>query len=456
MLNFLLLLAIVFGVCFGITYSALSSTKTATGVISIVMPPDSCGGSGAIYYDGTNMYLEQENGDINLTENTRSLASIILVRNASDNAEGTFIKIEVSVLGLTNELSYNPNAEIATFSDSTQITLDSQTSESLIFLSERVSLYSFIYLDEIVSNLKFNSSTLTDKVLQIKISASSSSSGTFVDTQTIYYTLNVIKYTTVNLGSGTNYTATALTSQPIIGGEYIFTITMSSEVYGPVVSVDKNVATFVSKNDLVYTYKISSLVGGENITISTEELPTITGLGNYMCNSTSTDFYFDIANDSLMRSVTFTGNTKWRFSFTMDTTYLKNAQSTEFTNGSWDYKVVYDSTNKKVAVTITSNVDITGTHILFDHRYNSTDVGIFDAFADSVQYFYDSTATASALSERKFIALNAEVRGYEAMYDMPIIVSYLDKNLSQYVEYTTSNWIQYVAGYFVASGGGLG
>jgi len=175
MLNFLLLLAIVFGVCFGITYSALSSTKTATGVISIVMPPTSGTTCTSLYIDTNNsaVYLSNDDSGTQITSSTTLLPKLVLVDTQSGSS--AYIKIEISVLGVTNLLSYNESGTIATFSDGVAMTCTQTTSLITLTTSTAVSEYSYIFLDSIIANLQ-TSGQLINATLQFKIYSSLDSS----------------------------------------------------------------------------------------------------------------------------------------------------------------------------------------------------------------------------------------------------------------------------------------
>jgi len=171
MLNFVLLLAIVFGVCFGVTYSALSQTKTATGVISIVLPPTSGTTSSNLYIDTNNpaVYLGNDTSGTQVTASTTLLPKLVLTDTQSGSS--AYIKIEISVLGVSDILSYNTSGATATFSDSTTMACTQTTSLITLTTSTAVSEYSYIFLDSIISNLQ-TADQLINATLRLKIYSS--------------------------------------------------------------------------------------------------------------------------------------------------------------------------------------------------------------------------------------------------------------------------------------------
>lgn len=198
MLIFSLLLTIVFCCCFCVTYSALQSTKTATGVISIVLPPTTGLTSSNLYIDTNSpaVYLGSDDSGTSITSSTKLLPKLVLVDTGSGSSG--YVKIEISVLGESGVLSYNESGTSATFSDSVAMVC-TQTSDLITLTSNSsVSKFSYIFLDNIICNLQ-TSGALSDATLQVKIYASLDSTFDNKSTTSLLLNLNSSEFVEYNV-----------------------------------------------------------------------------------------------------------------------------------------------------------------------------------------------------------------------------------------------------------------
>ena len=296
------MLAIVFGVGFGVTYSALSSSKTATGVISIVVPPSANLTSTNLYIDTNNpaVYIGNDTSGTQVTSSTTLLPKLVL----TDTQSGTsaYIKIEIEVLGISGMLSYNTSGAIPTFSDSTTMNI-SQT-EGLIILTTNgaVREYSYIFLDSIISNLQ-TVNQLTNATLQLKIYSSLDSSFINKSVNQLYYNINSSEdmYSIVTfIHSGTKPTSIASTeTMEVRNGSVIYFNEVGTNVFLSFEGNETNIyngyysgeAEIASVNNQT---KFSATITQETtITVKWQELPpepvTITFTGDTFGLNNSTD-----------------------------------------------------------------------------------------------------------------------------------------------------------------------
>lgn len=250
----------------GITQSVLSSSKTATGVISIIMPPSSGVGSEHLFYDSANssMRAGKDTNGQPIAYGSSNMAKVVLVDTQSANS--AYVKIEMKVLGSTTALSYNTSGQVPTFSDSTTLTSSLSNGVLTLTSSKAIAQYSYMFLDSVLANLSVNGSLLNG-TLQVKASVSLESDFKNSSSNLVYYNLSS---TCIVLPSSTNYTATSLTQAPEIGKPYVFKVTLA-QAYNrtaPVVKVNGVALSPTSGSSGVYTYTIASMAGGENITIT--------------------------------------------------------------------------------------------------------------------------------------------------------------------------------------------
>lgn len=267
----------------GYTLSALSSSKTATGVISITMPASSGLTSESLYYDSNNdvMYLRKDVlNNVAITADTKELSKLVLV-DAQGNA-GAYIKIELSILGMNDALTYNASGSAPAFSDG--VTMSATTNNGVItFVSgtsstpAMVSEYSYIYLDKIISKIK-NNGTLNESTLQVKIISSLDSGFASSSSNVVYYSINTEGLAGIALPTGANYTAQVIQT-PTIGGEFKFKIT-ATDKYLPEVRLTTaggtQTLTATSSSGNVYNYLISNAQGTETVAINMIAPLTIT------------------------------------------------------------------------------------------------------------------------------------------------------------------------------------
>ena len=260
----------------GMTYGLLSDSKTATGVISIEMPPTASVGSGNLYYDiaSSTMYLGDDNASNAMSANTNKSAKVILTDTASSTS--AYVKIELSLLGQENILNFDSTSPVV-FSDNT--TMVSSVQNGVITLtSGAVAEYSYLFLDTIFSKVRL-STEIVNASMQVQITVSLNQDFSNVKTTAIYYNFNSSKMeVTVTLPSGEGYIATAITQNAIVGQEYEFTITLNANYNNtpPTVTVNGQILQSTNISGNVYTYKISELLENINIAVTIKEYTTRT------------------------------------------------------------------------------------------------------------------------------------------------------------------------------------
>ena len=260
----------------GMTYGLLSDSKTATGVISIEMPPTASVGSGNLYYDiaSSTMYLGDDNASNAMSANTNESAKVILTDTASSTS--AYVKIELSLLGQENILNFDSTSPVV-FSDNT--TMVSSVQNGVITLtSGAVAEYSYLFLDTIFSKVRL-STEIVNASMQVQITVSLNQDFSNVKTTAIYYNFNSSKMeVTVTLPSGEGYIATAITQNEIVGQEYEFTITLNANYNNtpPTVTVNGQILQSTNISGNVYTYKISELLENINIAVTVKEDTTRT------------------------------------------------------------------------------------------------------------------------------------------------------------------------------------
>ena len=280
---FVLLLAIVFGVCFGVTYSALSNSKTATGVISIVMPPTSGVSAGNLYYDGAGtMYLGKNTDGIEITSNSIDMPKIIVADSGvSDKA---YVMIIIKVLGVDNALSYD-NSTALYFSNNTQCAI-TQNNGVITITSGQLQEYNYIFLAQIFSKISVNDMTLTNETIEVTIKSSSTSDFSSFLVNYLYYNFNSVDLsTTVTIPTNANYTITAITEKAYIGKSYTFSLTMADgyEVNAPEVTYNgAEITTESTSSPYVFTIpalsETHSIVSGiTGAIIALEGLASVNG-----------------------------------------------------------------------------------------------------------------------------------------------------------------------------------
>ena len=102
------------------------------------------------------MYLGKDTSGVAINADTTDSAKIVLVDTQS--ASSAYIKVELSVLGMTNVLTYS--GQTPTFSDNTQMTSTTNSQGITLTTSNAVSQYSYIFLDEILSNVGINTNLI--------------------------------------------------------------------------------------------------------------------------------------------------------------------------------------------------------------------------------------------------------------------------------------------------------
>ena len=314
------------GLFLGISYGALKDSKTATGVISIVLPPTAGVSGSFLYYDFTSqkMYQGMDTSGNALTDDTIYSPKLVLANTQSGNS--AYIKLEINLLGITT-LSYNTGGTTASFSDST--TLVASTSNGVVTLTTQkaVAQYAYMFLDNVLSNLRAKE-TLSNATLQIKVSVSLDANFTNSSSNYLYYNFTTSGIP-IDIPTGTNYTVNAVTQRAEIGQPYIFQVTtdVSCNKTAPVVKVNGVALTASGGENGVYTYTIASLQGGETISItpvmntytitvspvdavpsSYSDTITITlSYGDYIItNSSSSSLYYRKSGGS--NTVLYTGN----------------------------------------------------------------------------------------------------------------------------------------------------
>ena len=260
----------------GMTYGLLSDSKTATGVISIEMPPTISVGSGNLYYDiaSSTMYLGDDNASNAMSANTNKSAKVILTDTASSTS--AYVKIELSLLGQENILNFDSTSPVV-FSDNTAMTSSVQNGV-ITLTSGAVAEYSYLFLDTIFSKVRL-STEIVNASMQVQITVSLNQDFSNVKTTAIYYNFNSSKLeATVTLPSGEGYIATAITQNAIIGQEYEFTITLNANYNNtpPTVTVNGQILQSTNISGNVYTYKISELLENINIAVTVKEDTTRT------------------------------------------------------------------------------------------------------------------------------------------------------------------------------------
>ncbi len=264
---FFAMMTLCLGMCLGLTFGALKDSKTATGVISIVLPPTAGVSGSYLYYDFTNQKIYQgmdTNGNV-LTADTIYSPKLVLANTQSGSS--AYIKLEMNLLGMTT-LNYNTSGTTASFSDST--TLATSTSNGIVTLTTQkaVAQYAYMFLDNVLSNLRVKE-VLTNATLQIKASVSLDANFASSSSNYLYYNFTTSD-TMVDIPTGTNYTINAVTQSPTVGQPYTFEVAtdVSCNKTAPVVKVNGVALTASGSANGVYTYTIASLQGGENITIT--------------------------------------------------------------------------------------------------------------------------------------------------------------------------------------------
>ncbi len=252
------------------TYGLLSDSKTATGVISIELPPTVGTTSGQLYYDRleSKMYLGADSNGILVSTNSTHMGKIVLADTKS--AGSAYIKIEISLLGDSTALTLNSNA--ITFSDNTAMASSIENGVITLTSNRAVLQYSHIFLDEVLSNININGSTadIQNGTLQVSVQSSLNDTFTNVGTSTMYYDISSPSLAvTVQLPTGEGYTATAVTTNPIIGSPYEFTVTLQSGYNNtpPTVQVNGEPLEYDSVSGDTYTYVVSYLTENIHITI---------------------------------------------------------------------------------------------------------------------------------------------------------------------------------------------
>ena len=267
-IGFLLICAIFLSV----SLSMLSDSKTATGVISIEMPPTISVGSGNLYFDraDSTMYLGQDSSGNAISADTTKSAKLVLVDTVSSTS--AYVKIKLSLLGQENVLNFDSGSSVV-FSDSTAMTSSVQNGV-ITLTSGAVAEYSYLFLDTIFSKIRINE-TITNEIvnatMQVQITVSLNQDFSNAKTTSIYYNFNCSSLeATINLPSGDGYTATAVTQNPIIGQEYEFTVTLSSgyDKTEPIVEFNGETLQSISVSGNTYTYKITITQATVNITVS--------------------------------------------------------------------------------------------------------------------------------------------------------------------------------------------
>ena len=253
------------GLFLGISYGVLKDSKTATGVISIVLPPTAGVGNSALYYDSANgkMYLGKSSSGTLLSSGSNETAKLILSNTQSANS--AYIRLELNMLG-SSALSYNSSGNKPMFSDSTFMNATANNGIITLVSNNAIAQYSYMFLDSVLSNLQVTDA-LINATLQIKASVSLEASFSNSSTNFLYYNLST---SSVVLPSGASYVATSITQSPEIGKPYTFQVepNASCNKTAPVVKVDGTELTAVSGANGVYTFTIASLQGGESIVIT--------------------------------------------------------------------------------------------------------------------------------------------------------------------------------------------
>ena len=189
-IGFLLICAIFLS----LSLSMLSDSKTATGVISIEMPPTLSVTSGNLYYDMSNstMYLDESLTDA-ISVSTNKFAKIVLTDTASLNS--AYVKIELSLLGQSNVLTID-SASSVVFSDNTTMTSKDENGIITLTSNRAVEKYSYLFLDAVFSKLKIKD-TVTDIIdnatMQVLVTVSLNSNFSNNKTISLYYNFCTIE-----------------------------------------------------------------------------------------------------------------------------------------------------------------------------------------------------------------------------------------------------------------------
>ena len=243
----------------------LSSQKTATGVISIVLPPTAGVGTADLFYDGDNakMYVGKSTSGTLLSNSSSETAKLVLSNTQSANI--AYIKLELNILG-SSALTYNSSGDKPMFSDSTVMNATASNGTVTLVANGAIAQYSYMFLDAVLSNLQVTGAMI-NATLQIKASVSLESGFTNSSTNILYYNLST---SSVVLPTGENFVVSAVTQNPEIGKPYTFQVAMdeSCNKTAPTVVVNGTTLTEVSGSNGVYTFTIASLQGGESIVIT--------------------------------------------------------------------------------------------------------------------------------------------------------------------------------------------
>ena len=343
------------GLLLGISYGALKDSKTATGVISIVLPPTAGVGNSDLFYDSDNtkMYLGKSTSGTLLSNSSSETAKIVLSNTQSANS--AYIKLELNILG-SSALTYNSSGDKPMFSDSTVMNATTSNGTVALVSSTAIAQYSYMFLDAVLSNLQVTGAMI-NATLQIKASVSLESGFTNSSTNILYYNLST---SSVVLPTGENFVATAVTQSPEIGKSYTFQVAMdeSCNKSAPTVVVNGTALTAVSGSNGVYTFTISSLQGGESVVITpviNTYTITITPSGDVPTNASKTtktltygDYILIVSGDYSLyyKTSTVSKTTLYTGSYTASSkkytvnSYLSNGDTTLPTSG--EIQVVED------------------------------------------------------------------------------------------------------------------
>ena len=304
---FLAFLVVLFAVVMGFTYSAFSSSKTATGVISFSLPPNADMSNYNLYINNDTVYAgEMESEGNALTTATRKTFNLILTDASQIDSKSAYVQLELTFIGASSgDFTYN-GASGLKFIDKTgaetTVTLNytsTNTSDDGVVMSfvssGLVAQFASIFLDKVLCGLQSNIVT-SNRLLRIKASTSYNSDFSSASSSTLfvnYSATNAVSVTAPSSGTGytlgnvkVNGTTADLSSVPN-GATLTFDVTVSAGYDGntPLVQL-KNGSTIISelnyasKNGTTYSYSTQVTQSCSVAVTTTANTYTIVFAGN--------------------------------------------------------------------------------------------------------------------------------------------------------------------------------
>lgn len=211
---FMLFLTLILGLSLGYTYSVLSASKTATGVISISMPPNVDMASSHLFLETSGsiskVYIGSDINKHEITANTERTMNVFLSDAKSGNS--AYVRLQLIFYGADitykganslafvsksgNTLSTTLNYKNTTISDGNTIMLFES--------SGAVPQYSSIFLDKVLSGVACASAVST-RVLEIEASTSYNSDYSASFSSKVYINYSADADYGVTTTTGTEY-----------------------------------------------------------------------------------------------------------------------------------------------------------------------------------------------------------------------------------------------------------